>query len=303
MGEDVEAIVGTFGGDLLGGGYTGEMAVFVLLASLLSLALVPSIRFGKALSWTMCIFAIGCMALAETKIIFVLTPIALVMVFYEEVRSSPKRMFSLLIAMSIVLGGLTAVYAWRFWSKGPNEFWHAFTYSFDPHFMIDRFHRGRIAAIFHWWDNNIVHFDFFHSLLGYGMSSTLESSRVLGEGSSVKLFGLGLDAHAMSKLLWDSGILGFGLFCWIVARSGWNAHRLVRSNALPAFHSEVMKVSRATMFCFAAMLSYQVSVVGGAPLQFLFWFFVGYIEYWRRQVGGSQECPVVCGKQPVFSAS
>ena len=303
VGGGAEAIVGTFGGNPLGGGYTGEMAVFVLLASLLSLALASSIRFGKALCWTTCIFAIGCVALAETKIVFVLTPIALVIVFFEEVRSSPKRMFGLLIGMLVVLGGLAAVYAWRFWSKGPDEFWHAFTYSFDPNFMVDRLHRGRVAALVHWWSNNIANFDFLHALLGYGVASTLESSRTLGEGSAVRLFGFGLDAHAASKLLWDSGLLGFGLFCGLIARSGRNAHRLVRMNALPEFHHDVMKVARAAMFCFAAMLPYQVSVVGGAPMQFLFWFLVGYIEYWRSQASRGQLCTNKCAKQPVTPVS
>jgi hypothetical protein len=238
----------------------------------------------------MCIFAIGCVAVAETKIVFVLAPIAAVLVFYEELRSSPKRMVVYLFVMAIVLGGLGAVYAWRFWTKGPDEFWHAFTYSFDPNFMVDRLHRGRIAALFHWWDNNIVHFDFLHAIFGYGMASTLETSRILGEGSAVKVMGLGLNSHAASTLLWDSGIIGFSVFCWVIARTTWNAHRLVGMRTLPEFHHGAMKATRATMFCFAAMLPYQVSVVGGAPMQFIFWFFIGYVEYWRRQVCQEKSC-------------
>lgn len=284
VGGGAESIVGSFGGNPLGGGYTGEMAIFMLLVSCLALVLAPTFRFGKLLSWVTCIFAIGCIALAETKIVFILTPIALVLVFYEEVRSSPKRMFGLLVAMTIVLGSLGAVYAWRFWTKGPNEFWHAFTYSFDPTFMVDRLHRGRVAALFHWWDNNIMPFDFLHALFGYGMASTLEASRMFGTGSAVKIFGLGLDAHAASKLLWDSGVLGFAVICLLIARSAWNAHRLAGADALPEFHRGVLKVVRAAMVCFVAMLPYQVSIVGGAPMQFLFWFFVGYVEYWRGQV-------------------
>ena len=284
VGGGAEAIVGTFGGNPLGGGYTGEMAVFMLIASCLSLVLASSIRFGKLLSLAISIAAIGCVALAETKIVFLLTPLAIILVFLEDIRSSPKKMFALLLVVICVLGGLAAVYAWRFWTKGPDEFWHAFTYSFDPDFMVDRFHRGRIGALVHWWDNNVVRFDALHTFLGYGMGSTLEASRTLGEGSAVKIYGLGIDAHAANKLLWDSGVLGFGFFCWVIIRTGLNANRLVRITATPQFHHGVLKTSRAAMFCFAAMLPYQVSVLGGAPMQFLFWFFVGYVEYWRSQV-------------------
>lgn len=289
VGGGAEAIVGSFGGNPLGGGYTGEMAVFVLIMSLFSLALASNLKRGKILAFLMCSSAIGCVAMAETKIVFVLAPITVLILFYEDIRHSPKRMLGVLLAISTVLGGLAAVYAWRFWSKGPDEFWHAFTYSFDPNFMVDRLHRGRIAALFHWWGINIENFDFLHATFGYGMASTLEASRVLGEGNAVKMFGLGLDAHAANKLLWDGGLLSFGVFSFLIVRSGLNAHRLVNRGNIPIFHVNALKAIRAAMFCFAAMLPYQVSVVGGAPMQFLFWFFVGYIEYWRRFVSKTEQ--------------
>lgn len=285
IGGGAESIVGTFGGDPFGGGYTGEMAIYMLLASCLSLILRSQVRFGKLLSWVICLAAIICVALAETKIVFLLTPLVLALVFFEDIQKSPKKLFGFLFGMFIALGSIAIVYAWRFWSQGPEEFWHAFTYSFDPNFMVDPLHRGRVGALVHWWSNNIVDFDLFHALIGYGMSSTLESSRVLGEGSAVSLYGVGLDAHAANKLLWDVGILGFVLFCLLILRTALNAHRLVGKAIVPQFHLAVLKVSRAAMFCFAAILPYQVSVLGGAPMQYLFWFFIGYVEYWRRMEG------------------
>ena len=285
VGGGAESIVGTFGGDPLGGGYTGEMAVFMLLVSCLSLVLAPSLRFGKSLSWAVCIGAIGCVALAETKIIFLLTPLALGLVFLEDIRSSPKKMFSILAVVIVVLGSLAAVYAWRVWDRGSDEFWHSLTYSFDPNFMVDRYHRGRIAALIHWWDNNFVRFDVLNLFFGHGMASTLEASSILGDGSAVKIFGLGLNAHASSTLLWDSGLLGLVFLSWIMLRTGLNAHRLASSVSIPQLHLGVIKTSRAAMFCFAAMLPYQISVLGGPPMQFLFWFFIGYVEVWHRKIG------------------
>jgi hypothetical protein len=82
VGGGAEAIVGSFGGNPLGGGYTGEMAVFVLAMSLLALAIVPTLKNGKVVALFMCTFAIGCVALAETKIVFILAPIAVLMVFF-----------------------------------------------------------------------------------------------------------------------------------------------------------------------------------------------------------------------------
>lgn len=280
-GEGVESIVGSFGGNQLGGGYTGEMAVFMLLMVGLAIALTPNIKRGRWLVAAMSVGALGCVGLAETKIVFLLTPIVLTIVLWEKIRASPKYMAGLLFGGGSALGLLGAVYAWRFWTKGPGEFWHAFTYSFDPNFMVDRLHRGRVATLVHWWDHNVLHFDLLHSLLGYGMGASVELSSILRAGSAVLLFGVGLDSHAASKLLWDGGLLGLGMLGLIILRSGLNAHRAVTLSGIPDFHRNVLKLARAAMFCFAAMLPYQVSIIGGAPMQFLFWFFVGYIEYWR----------------------
>lgn len=281
VGGGAESIVGTFGGNQLGGGYTGEMAVFMLMSLALSIALIPSLRRGKLLAWAMGGAALVCVGVAETKIIFVLTPFVFAMVLWEKLRSSPRTMFSVVFGSVAGLGVIGSVYAIRFWTKGAGEFWHAFTYSFDPNFMVDKFHRGRVATLAHWWDRNVLHFDVVHSLFGYGMAASVEQSSILRAGNAVLLYGLGLDSHAASKLLWDSGLLGFGAMCLIILRSGWNAHLAVSMLGIPEFHKNVLKMARAAMFCFAAMLPYQISIIGGAPMQFLFWFFVGYIEYWR----------------------
>ncbi|MBU1363488.1 MAG: hypothetical protein KKE51_06655 [Gammaproteobacteria bacterium] len=281
IGGGAEAIVGTFGGDPLGGGYTGEMAVFVLIAACISFAVKPQGRLVRIAFRLMPIAALACIGMAETKIVFVLAPIMLVVVFLEELRSSPTRMFALLLGGGAMLGILAGIYAWRFWSAGSDEFWHAFTYSFDPNFMVDRLHRGRVAALVHWWNNNILDFDFLHAMFGYGMASTLEASRVLGEGNAVRSFGYGLDAHAANKLLWDSGLTGFLMFCVVIGRTALNAHRIVASGLCSGNHLGMLKVARGAMFGFAVMLPYQVSMVGGAPMQVLFWLFVGYVEYCR----------------------
>jgi len=283
VGGEAEAIVGTFGGHLLGGGYTGEMAVFLLLASCIALVVYGG-GGNKFFARAMPLAAVGCVALAETKIIFVLTPFVLSLVFWEEIKEKPSRLLALLAWSAVALGVLAGVYSLRFWwAGGFAEFLHAFTYSFDPDFMVTEYHRGRIGTLIHWWNMNPASGDLLHTSFGYGMASTLEASRVLGEGNAVRIFGYGLDSHAVSKLLWDSGVVGLGLFCLIILRTAMNAHRLISIHGLSVAQRGMLKVSRSAMFVFMAMLPYQISVVGGAPMQLLFWFFVGYVAYWRWQ--------------------
>lgn len=283
IGGAAESIVGTFGGNPFGGGYTGEMAVFVLLTSCIALAVPAHIGVKRWLLRAMPLVAVGCVGLAETKIVFILAPVVVGFVLLEDVVASPRRFLTMGVGCVCFLAVLAGIYAVRYWSASDGEFWHAFTYSFDPNFMVDAQHRGRVGALVHWWDQNVVTLDFLHTAFGYGVASTLEASRVLGEGNAVHMFGFGLDAHAANKLLWDSGVLGFGLFCWIIGRTALNAQRLVSAGELNDVEVGMLKVVRAGMIAFAAMLPYQVAMVGGAPMQALFWLFVGYAEYCRKE--------------------
>lgn len=276
-----EAIVGTFGGDQLGGGYTGEMAVFVLFASCLAVALHPRNKLARLACVLMPLAALACIAMAETKIVFVLMVPLFVIVFWEEISSSPKRFMLFVLGVGFAFGILAVIYTVRFWSDRPGEFIHAFTYSFDPDFMVRATQRGRVGALIHWWQENVLDFQTLNAVFGYGVASTLQSSRVIGMGNAVMQYGYGLDAHAANKLLWDTGAVGTLLFVWILARTGMNAHKLVRGKRVTGDHLAMLKVVRGAMVAFAAMLIYQISILGGAPMQALFWLFVGYVEYWR----------------------
>lgn len=280
VGGSQEAMVGTFGGDMFGGGYTAEMAIFTLITACLAVALKGKGYVLQAFRYLMPLAALLCVALSETKIVILITPIVFCIIFWEELRASPKFFLGATISMLSVIALLIGVYALRFYGTGGDQL-HALTYSFDPNFMVDRYHRGRMAALIHWWNNVVLSGDMIRALFGYGVASTLESSRVLGEGNAVKIFGLGLDAHAACKLLWDTGISGFLIFAWLLVRSARNANQIL--NRVQSVNiAATLKVSRGAMFIFAAMLPYQVAMFGGAPMQFLFWLFIGYIECCNR---------------------
>lgn len=281
IGGAAEAVNGSFGGNMLGFGYSGSMAVFVLIAAAVALAL-RSGEQGKRLSWAMGLSAFACVGMAETKIVFVLTPIVLAAVFWEEIKSSPRKLFALVGGTTAFIFILGSIYAYRFWTTGFGEFIHAFTYSFDPDFMVGKY-RGRVGTLVHWWNMNIGSGDILHSAIGYGVASTLESSRILGVGSAVTVFGIGLDQHAASKILWDIGMLGLLIFCGVAIRTGLNAHHLAQVKEIPDTHRRMLKATRGAILAFLAMIPYQVSVVGEGPMQSLFWLFVGYVAYWHRK--------------------
>ncbi len=291
VGGGAESIVGTFGGNPLGGGYTGEMAIFLVIAlgMVLSLWRASQVRFWLFLVTGLSAFL--CIGLAETKVVIVITPLIFGIILWDEIKKSPSRIISFVALCSLFVGGIAAIYAWRYWSPS-GDFFHAFTYSFDPKFMVDRFHRGRVGTIVHWYMSNVATGDLFHTLFGYGMASTLESSRVMGVGNAVRKFGVGLDAHAMSKLLWDGGTVAFVIFVTLILRSIFIIRGLLRLDIVPPWHASVLRAFFAGLICCLAIMPYQDSILAGPPMQFLFWFIVGYVEYWRIQVTLHQQMNV-----------
>lgn len=291
VGGSAEAIVGSFGGNQMGGGYTGEMAVFVLLAALLATLVPREERIWRMARWLMPLAALVCVGLAETKVVFVMAPVLIVACFWNELRARPGRFLGLALGAGLLLALLAGVYWYRYWSKSSGEFLHAWTYTFDPNFMVDPLHRGRVAALLHWWQVHTMAGDWLHLLIGYGAGASLEASRMLGQGNAVLRYGLGLDAHAMSKLLWDAGAIGFGVFLALMVRGAWLARQLSRDLSLSAEMRGTMRWAMGALLAFILMLPYQVSVLGGAPMQMLLWMTLGFIEFGARQARLAKAAP------------
>lgn len=291
VGGAAEAIVGSFGGNQMGGGYTGEMAVFVVLAALLATLVPREERLWRVGRWLMPLAAVVCVGLAETKVVFVMAPLLIVACFWNEVRARPGRFLGLALGGALLMTVLGVVYWYRYWSKSSGEFLHAWTYSFDPNFMVDPLHRGRVAAVMHWWMVHAQAGDWLHMLIGYGAGASLEASRMLGQGNAVLRYGLGLDAHAMSKLLWDCGLLGFSAMLALMVRGAWAARQLSRDASLSAEMRGTLRWAMGALLAFILMLPYQVSVLGGAPMQMLLWMTLGFIEFGARQARLAKAAP------------
>jgi hypothetical protein len=282
IGRDDEAIVGTFGGSVITGGYTGEMAAFLVMMVMLLLALrregrvtVPMVILGA------CALLLPIL-LAETKIALVLLPLLLLACFGSDALRRPKFALGLAVGGAILIGAVILTYFNRYWQDGGVAM-KQLGYSFDPEFMVRPGHRGRVGTIVHWFNTNVLSGDVVGSLIGHGVASSVEGSLTLGAGSAVRRFGTGLDSHAMSRLLWDGGLLTFGVFVLLCVRAFIVSWRLARRH-------DTDPIDRANLTCVAAislgmlvMLPYQVSALGGSAMQFLFWFSIGFAEVMRRR--------------------
>ena len=276
-GGGAEAIVGSFGGNPLGGGYTGEMAAFVVMNLVLCTVLWQAKLLPRWV-WLLAGLSAGIsVGLAETKIVFVLLPLMVVAVMWRYPGGIDRKVLKLALVAVLGFALVATIYANRFWQDKEGEAVHAFTYSFDENFMVTSQHRGRLASIVHWGEAAALDGPLAKTLVGYGPAASVEASALAGRGAAVEIYGPGLDNNAISKLLWDLGLLGTSAFILLVVGAIFEAARLSRADWVSPTTRWIMVGLKAWMLAFAVMLPYQVSVIGGAPMQFLFWFTLGLI--------------------------
>lgn len=283
IGGGAEAIVGSFGGNPLAGGYTGEMAAFLVMILLLCGVLWQAKILPRWVFLLSCLSAGVSVGLAETKIVLILVPLMLLVILWRWPGGLSLKVVKLVAVGVLGIVLVTSVYAYRYWSDS-SEVFHAFTYSFETKFMVDSHHRGRVAGITYWGDQAVSKIPLPQVLFGFGPSASVEASFLAGEGAAVRQFGLGLDNTAISKLLWDFGLFGTLSFCLLIVGAFFEAARLSRSTWVAPWAAWVLVAFKGWMLAFAVMLPYQVSMIGGAPMQFLFWFTAGVIAYfgaWR----------------------
>lgn len=283
VGRQDEAIVGTFGGSILTGGYTGEMAAFLIMALMFVIALWREREIKGVLAAILALTLLVPVLLAETKIALLLLPVLALIAFGADIRKSPTTALVSVLGAAVLMAVVGGVYAVKYWHSG-DEAATQLLYSFDPDFMVTPDHRGRVGTIVHWYQTNVEGGQYVGALIGHGMASSLEGSLTLGLGSAVRKYGLGLDSHGMSRLLWDGGLVVFFLFVVLCLRTAYVASRLRSDSSIEAQDRAGLTFAMVAAVTMFFMLPYQMSVLGGSAMQFIFWFTVGYVEYMRRSL-------------------
>lgn len=276
VGNSVEVIVGSFGGNPMFGGYTGEMAMFVTMMLFASFILFqqkllkPIFLILVFISW--CIVA----GLGETKIVIVMLPLMLFTLMIKYPGGISSRLLMSVSVISVCLVIIVTIYATKYWTDSA-EALHAFTYSFDPDFMVDAEHRGRIASIIYWFEQVFNSGSLLNILFGFGASASIENSSIAGVGNAIQIYGLGLDSNALTKLLWDFGLLGAISFIFIMILCFFECVKVSNVEKINNQTKTIALIIKCFIVCFLMMLPYQDAMLACAALQFFFWCCVGFV--------------------------
>lgn len=225
-GEDEkwDSVVGTFGGDPMGGGNTAAMGLFCLLIMLLK---VSEYKHGLTTFKSMAlhiVLGIGLCIIGEVKFVILLSPLFLAWVwispsYVKDVSKVNLKTLLVIVAGMLLLISLSIVILAYYYSSAfggdPSKsslsiFIDSLSYIFDPNYIMSTGELGRFTTFLFWLKNNDL-WGLSGTLFGYGLNATNSGSTV-SPGFLNIIYNLILDSTSLSMLLWEVGVIGTLLF-------------------------------------------------------------------------------------------
>ncbi|MCG3726172.1 capsular biosynthesis protein [Vibrio cincinnatiensis] len=228
-----DSVVGTFGGDPMGGGNTAALGLFCLLIMLLK---VSEYKHGVASKLSTALHITAAFALCvlgEVKFVILIAPMLLAFVwFVPSFMRGMKRYNAQMVLM--MLGGIIVLLFVAIMllaasyesaldadaSKGSlTIFLDSLEYIFDPNYIMDNGELGRMTTIFFWLNNSDL-YGIPNLLFGYGLNTTNHGSAV-APGFLNEVFNVLLDSTSLSMMLWEIGLIGTCLYLLLIGLVIW----------------------------------------------------------------------------------
>ena len=273
-----DAVVGTFGGNPLGGGNSALLVLFVITVMSYSMALWNRGLMAGLRAGLICAVCVAVILLGEVKAAFVWLPIALFFVLRKRIM---KNILSLVWygLLAILLGGaIYMTYNALYWGNQINR-QHSIGdklkagggYFFDPTSVsYETGEVGRGASMAIWAQDHLATTP--TRLIGYGPGA-VKSGPGLGTGPLYQRFApLHVDSTSISVLLWDLGLVGCIAYISMILlaiRAGWRYMKAARGS--PG-QMAIVEASTGVLVLFASLLIYNRTLMDDAGSQLLFVF-------------------------------
>lgn len=277
-----DAVVGTFGGDPLGGGASGSMGFTVVSACIMAFALWRRrLILGSTMVKVLVVTGI-CLAFAEVKFVVVLFPVGVFILSFPLILKKPVATLFSMSIISVAMIGLIYLYsATHYEAVGVvqndsfEDMWEStFGYATDNDLISDTGEMSRTGAFVFWWDNGFVP-DVVHGFIGYGPgASRSQSTFAVGEIASKYPFTI--DRSVGVVLLWDVGLLGFFAFISIMISSVILAYKTSRYSLNPS-RKAILEASSAILAMLVLMIPYSLEILEVPALTFMMMLLWGYI--------------------------
>ncbi|UAY96844.1 capsular biosynthesis protein [Dickeya dadantii] len=229
-GEDEkwDSVVGTFGGDPMGGGNTAAMGLFCLLIMLLKVSEFKHGLTSFKSTALHIVLGFGLCILGEVKFVILVSPLLLAWVWlmpsYIKGMNNVNLKAILLIfigmallitvAITILASGYSSAFGSDPTKSAMSVFLDSLNYIFDTNYIMESGELGRLTTIFFWLKNHDM-WGMSGTFFGYGLNATNSGSAV-SPGFLNIIYNLIIDSTSLSVLLWEVGVVGSLFFIGLI---------------------------------------------------------------------------------------
>ncbi len=279
--QALDVVAGTFGANLNGGSANAEMAAFLLIVMAF---LTVRWRAGQLGTMRFFLCALICLiplGLGETKIVVLLLPMVAFILLRKDFFRSPLRYLPVILVFAAITALLAYIYVTVMMKS-------TFAYVLNDTLRYNLEHVGygdaflnRSTVISFWWDRH-GWYDPVSFLFGHGMGSSFWAPNNPNAGHVGMHFPrYSIDLTTVSTLLWDTGLIGLGMYFSIIAAAWIAANRLWRRSQDVRVRADALAI-QAAIAVFVVFMFYSSSTVNLLPFQVLIAAVLGYLGFLCR---------------------
>ncbi len=280
----IDAVAGTFGSTIYGGGNSGEMASFLVIISAFLLVrrmekTLPAGRLVLLIPWVLAPLFLG-----ETKAVIIMLPLMFLVLFRRELLFRP--VFGLMVLLVCILLMVCAGYAYLNIMQMSMDKVLADTIDYNlnkkSYSSINYLNRTTVLTF---WANHQGAHDPVSFVFGNGLGSSHQ-----GTGGHIDIryprYGIGMTAAL--TLLWDTGVFGCSLFAAVFAMAWQAAGRLFRESTEAMVRADATAI-QAALSLFIFHIFYRLELLENVSFQIVLAAVLGYLAWLHRRHAASMD--------------
>ncbi len=284
-GEPIDAVVGTLELTQMGTGASGVLGLLqVCLIATLLCAYRERLISASVLVASLLVAFVP-IAFGEVNAVFLWIPLALLAVYYDQLRRNLFRFIAgtvMTAALIFALGGVYLLSQQTGAGGTPidERIETLIEYNVGDTGYATKDGLNRTTVWQAWWSHHGAS-DPKATLLGHGVGSSFSADE--GRAAVNRRYGGQLiDLVSLTSVLWDLGLVGFGLFISVFAGAAWRAWRLIGIVA-PGLDRAVARACLASIIVIGSSLLYNNAVVLMPSQQTITFMTLGFIAWLDRR--------------------
>ncbi|MDR3390216.1 MAG: hypothetical protein P4L77_00635 [Sulfuriferula sp.] len=281
-----DVVVGTFVGSMTGGGGSAILAALQIATIAILLAFWRSGFISGMRVTVLSALLMVPLLFNEAKIIVVILPIALLIVFRDQML---RRPIYFILGASIIAMLLAAIFV--IYTKLPGEATNTTlteqlsqtaAYNFGQK-GYGAYVLNRTSVLTYWWEQHSMN-DIVQILIGHGPGITNDSGTSRINLATGRYAGMGIGLTAISALLWEVGVVGLITILGMFWSAFTAAVKLSQDARLTHWHRAAFLGLQAGIAIMAISLTHNNFFVFDIGFQALLMLMLGYTVYWQKNV-------------------